>query len=166
MFNLGKIADQTRNGASPELMRHFRTEDERRWVPLIDGAHFYPFCFDITHSAWHIILRCQPGLRMAAHYHTSRVLVSTLRGKWKYVERDWVHEPGSYLLESPGDVHSFMTVSDVPVELFTMNEGANLSLDAAGNVIGYTDVLVRLDQARRHYKAQGFPADEIDQLVR
>lgn len=166
MFNLGAIAQQTGAGASPELMQHFQRDDERRWVPLVDGAHFYPFCFDVTHSAWHIILRGQPGLLMPAHYHTSRVVVCTLRGKWKYVERDWVHEAGSYLLEAPGDIHSFMVASDEPVELFTVNEGANISLDDNGNVIGYSDVLVRLDQARRHYAAQGFPAEEIDNLIR
>jgi hypothetical protein len=166
MVNLGAISEKTGYGASPELIRHFHSSDERRWVPLVEGAHFYPFCFDVTHGAWHIIFRGQPGLRVAAHYHTSPVMVCTLRGKWKYVERDWVHEAGSYLREAPGDVHSFMTASDEPVELFTINEGANISLNDAGEVIGYADVLVRLDQARRHYAAQGFPPEEIDRLIR
>lgn len=166
MLNLGDIVSRTGIGAAEELMVACLRDEQWRWVPIADGIDFYPLCFDVTHSAWHIILRVQPGVVMLPHYHTSRVVVCTLRGKWRYLERDWVHEPGSYLLEAPGDVHTFATVSSEPVELFTINEGANINLDAEGRIVGYTDVLVRLDQAKRHYAAMGQGPDVIERLIR
>ena len=167
MFSIGNALRETTVLGAPELMSNYHPGDSWRWVPISTGVDFYPFCFDITHSAWHIILRVQPGMRLPAHYHTSRVIVCTLRGAWRYVERDWVHSPGSYLLEAPGDIHTFECVSDAePAELFVVNEGANLSFDSQGVVCGYTDVLVRLRQAREHYRNCGQPDSLIEGLIR
>ncbi|WP_353147496.1 2,4'-dihydroxyacetophenone dioxygenase family protein [Pollutimonas bauzanensis] len=154
-----------RNEAT-ELIQHFHREDERRWVPLMEGASFYPFSFDVQHSAWHGVFRVQPGANIPAHYHGGRVVGCTLRGRWRYRGRDWVHAPGSYLLEVPGDMHTFEVVGDEVVELFVMNEGSLLAVDEAGAVTAIADVIVRLEQTRKHYSEQGFEPEVIEALIR
>lgn len=168
MFNMNEVLLKVAEvGAAPEVTRHMDREDDRYWVPNeTPGVALFPFLFDLTHSAWHMVLRAAPGTVMPRHYHTSRVIVHTLKGRWHYIERDWVQEPGSYLLETPGDVHTFAVVGDEPVELFIINEGANIFVDKDNGITGYADVLVRLGQARRHYADQGLDVSIINGLLR
>ena len=150
----------------PEIIRHYEREDSRRWVPVAPGASFYPYLFDVSHGAWHIVFRVAHGAQLPRHYHTSRVVGCTLAGSWRYKERDWVHKPGSYLLEVPGDMHTFETVSSEDAELFVMNEGSLLSVDDEGQIISVADVTVRLQQAREHYQRAGLDPALIDSIVR
>jgi 2,4'-dihydroxyacetophenone dioxygenase len=156
----------TARNEAPELIRALDRDDERCWVPLVPGAWFYPFAFDVRHGAWHTVFRVQPGAPLPTHYHLGRVVGCTLRGRWRYRERDWEHQPGSYLLEVPGDSHTFEVIGDETVELFTINEGGFLLLDPDGDVIGITDVLTRLEQAREHYEQVGLGRAVIDSLIR
>jgi len=150
----------------PEIIRHYERNDPRRWVPLTPGASFFPYLFDVSHGAWHVVFRVAHGAQIPRHYHTGRVVGCTLAGQWRYKERDWVHKAGSYLLEVPGDMHTFETVSKEDAELFVMNEGSILSVDDDGQVIAVADVTVRLGQARAHYRGQGLDLELIDSLVR
>jgi hypothetical protein len=40
------------------------------------------------------------------HRHRGSVIAMTLEGSWRYLEYDWVARPGSYILESPGVIHT------------------------------------------------------------
>ena len=40
------------------------------------------------------------------HRHRGTVVAMTLKGSWGYLEYDWVARPGSYILESPGVIHT------------------------------------------------------------
>ncbi len=149
-----------------ELIQHLLREDERRWVPVAPGAWFYPMSFDVRHGAWHSVFRVAPSAQLPAHYHLGRVVGCTLRGRWRYRERDWEHRPGSYILEVPGDMHTFEVVGDETVELFVVNEGSFLSVDDTGKVTSITDAMLRLKQARHHYQTVGLGVDVIDALIR
>lgn len=81
--------------------------------------------FDVRNGVWHSVFRVAPGAQLPTHYHLGRVVGCTLRGRWHYRERDWEHRPGSYLLEVPGDSHTFEVIGEETVELFTVNEGAS-----------------------------------------
>jgi outer membrane protease len=36
-----------------------------------------------------------------------------LKGKWKYLEHDWVAEAGSYVFEPPGEIHTLVVPEGV-----------------------------------------------------
>jgi hypothetical protein len=90
-----------------------------------------------------------------------------LKGRWKYLEHDWVAETGSFVYEPPGEVHTLMVPADCPemITLFNIS-GAMIYLDAEGHTIGYEDVFTKIEMCRRHYAAVGLGADYIDTFVR
>lgn len=153
-------------GAADEVTTHLDLSDPRYWVPTGPGALSYFHLFDVTHSAWHFRWRVSPGVILPRHYHTGRVIIYTISGQWRYLERDWIQKAGSHLVEAPGDLHTFAVVGDEAVELFGINEGANIIVDDKGKVIDYADVLVRLGQARRHFAENNLDQSLIDSIIR
>ncbi len=79
---------------------------------------------------------------MPTHKHTGSVLAFTLSGSWKYLEYpDDVNRAGSYLFEPAGSVHTLHVPADNHeiTDVFFAIHGANLNLDAAGNVTSVID---------------------------
>lgn len=62
----------------------------------------------------------------------------TVSGAWKYKEYDYVNRAGSFLYEPANSVHTLQSVEDDTNVWFHMY-GANLNLDADGNVESVTD---------------------------
>ena len=80
----------------------------------------------------------QAGFQAQTHRHTGPVWGYTKSGAWKYAESDFVNRAGSFLYEPAGSVHTLQVVEDDTQVLFHMY-GANLNLDADGNVESVTD---------------------------
>ncbi|MGZ6957880.1 MAG: 2,4'-dihydroxyacetophenone dioxygenase family protein, partial [Acidimicrobiia bacterium] len=77
------------------------------------------------------------------HRHTGPVWGYTVSGAWKYKEYDYVNRAGSFLYEPAGSVHTLQSIEDNTRVWFHMY-GANLNLDADGNVESVVDAgLVR-----------------------
>jgi quercetin dioxygenase-like cupin family protein len=119
-----------------------RSESELPFVDLGDGSTLQLLQIDIDQSLWVIRTRFAPGMTVDTHKHTGSVLAFTLSGSWKYLEYpDAVNRAGSYLFEPAGSVHTLHVPAD-NVELtdvFFAIHGANLNLDAAGNVTTVID---------------------------
>ena len=41
-----------------------------------------------------------------------------IKGRWKYLEHDWMAEEGSFVYEPPGEIHT-LTVPDDCAEMIT-----------------------------------------------
>jgi len=85
--------------------------------------------------------RFAPGSVVQKHKHTGQVFGYTLTGAWKYAEYPYVNRAGSFLFEPAGSEHT-LTVLDDNTELtdvWFQIYGANLNLDADGNVESITD---------------------------
>jgi quercetin dioxygenase-like cupin family protein len=55
----------------------------------------------------------QPGVVLPAHYHTGTVHLSTLSGRWNYVEYpDQLQTAGCYLFEPGSSIHTFTVLAD------------------------------------------------------
>ena len=67
-----------------------------------------------------------------------------LKGRWHYLEHDWVAEQGGYVYEPPGETHTLVVPEDVEemITLFQVN-GIMLYVDPDGNALGYEDVFSR-----------------------
>ena len=76
-----------------------------------------------------------------------------LRGRWRYLEHDWIAEEGSYAYEPAGETHTLVVPEGVP-EMITW-------FHVTG---GY--VFTKLEAARKHYREIGLPDNYIERFIR
>jgi 2,4'-dihydroxyacetophenone dioxygenase len=90
-----------------------------------------------------------------------------LKGRWHYLEHDWVAEQGAYVYEPPGETHTLVVPEDVEemITLFQVN-GIMLYVDPDGNALGYEDVFSKIAMCRRHYEECGLGADYVERFIR
>ena len=90
-----------------------------------------------------------------------------LKGRWRYLEHDWIAEQGGFVYEPPGEVHTL--VVDEPVEemitMFNVN-GAMIYVDEKGETVGYEDVFTKIELCRKYYEQIGLGADYVNQFIR
>jgi 2,4'-dihydroxyacetophenone dioxygenase len=141
--------------------------DERAWVPLDEGVWSRPLLFDVTHGGYSHVMRVARQGIVARHRHTGPVLAHVLRGRWHYLEHDWVADEGSFAFEPPGETHT-LVVPEGCEEMLTVFHvtGALIYITPDGEPIGYDDVFTRLEKTRAHYRAAGLDDAEVDALVR
>jgi len=91
----------------------------------------------------------------------------TLRGRWRYLEHDWVASPGDYAFEPPGETHTLVVPDDVK-EMATLFHvtGGYTYVDPYGEALGYEDVFTKLEHATRHYEAVGLGKEHVKRIVR
>jgi 2,4'-dihydroxyacetophenone dioxygenase len=102
----------------------------------------------------------QAGFEVPTHRHTGPVWGYTVSGGWKYKEYDYVNRAGSFLYEPAGSVHTLQCVEDNTQVWFQMY-GANLNLDAHGNVESVTDGANTLLAYYLLAEAQGLPKPNV-----
>jgi len=106
------------------------------YVTVDTGVELKVLQVKIREGLWVIRNRFQPGARVQTHKHTGTVCAFTTAGAWKYLESSDVNVAGSYLYEPAGSVHTLVVpeTNDGPTEVWFAITGANLNLDANGNV--------------------------------
>ena len=141
--------------------------DERDWVPQSEGVHFKPLCFGVTEGYFVNLLRVRRSGVLSRHYHTNAVHAYVLKGRWYYLEHDWVAEEGSYAMEPPGETHTLIVPEDVTemITLFYVT-GAYIYVDPKGNTEGIEDVFSKLATARGHYEKIGLGGDYVKRFIR
>ena len=119
-----------------------RREDELPFIDIGDGSTLQLLQVDLASGIWVVRNHFAPGMTVQKHKHTGPVFAFTQKGRWHYLEYpDDVNEAGSYLYEPAGSVHTLHVPEDndgVTDVWFTIH-GANLNLDADGNVESVTD---------------------------
>ena len=75
--------------------------DEREWVPQSPTVAFRPLVLNVTQGYYINILRVRSSGVLSRHRHSGPVHAFTLRGRWHYLEHDWVASPGDYAFEPP-----------------------------------------------------------------
>lgn len=141
--------------------------DERLWVPQSEGVTFRPLLLSVTQGYFVNLLRVRRSGVLSRHRHAGPVHAFPLRGRWYYLEHDWVAETGGYAFEPPGETHTLVVPEDVEemVTLFHVS-GTYVYVDPDGNAVGYEDVFTKLEAARAHYERVGLGADYVDRYVR
>jgi quercetin dioxygenase-like cupin family protein len=141
--------------------------DEKLWVPLSDGVWSRPLHFNVTAGQYTHLMRVTRAGIIARHRHTGPVFAHILKGRWHYLEHDWVATEGGFVFEPPGETHTLVVPEGCQemVTLFQVN-GALVYVDQQGGALGYDDVFTRLEGARRHYASVGVDAGYLDTLTR
>jgi 2,4'-dihydroxyacetophenone dioxygenase len=141
--------------------------DERDWVPQSKDVAFKPLILNVTQGYYINILRVRASGVLSRHRHTGPVHAITLRGKWRYLEHDWVASAGDYAFEPPGETHTLVVPDDVR-EMATLFHvtGGYTYVDPYGEALGYEDVFTKLEHASRHYESISLGKDYVKRLVR
>jgi quercetin dioxygenase-like cupin family protein len=103
------------------------------------------------------------GFEVQTHRHTGPVWGYTVSGAWKYKEYDYVNRAGSFLYEPAGSVHTLQVPESntEPTEVWFAITGANLNLDASGNVETVVDAGLVLQVYLMTCEANGLPRPNV-----
>lgn len=154
-------------GIVPELAMQAIPDDERIWVPQAKDVWFRPLLLNTVTGGWCNLLRVRKSGVLSRHRHPMMVVGYVIRGKWRYLEHDWIADEGSFVYEPPGEIHTLVVPDDCAEMITFFNiSGAMIYLDDAGRQIGYEDVFSKIEMCRAHYAAAGLGAEYVDQFVR
>lgn len=141
--------------------------DERCWVPVGESVWLRPLCLSVAQGYWVNVVRVRKSGVLARHRHPGPVHAFTLKGRWRYMEHDWVAEAGSYAYEPAGETHTLVVPDDVEemITLFHVS-GCLVYVDPYGNTTGYEDVFTKIETCRKHYESVGLGPDYVNQFIR
>ena len=153
--------------AAGELVLDAIPEDERLWVPMVEGIWFRPLMFNTVQGGWCHLIRVTKAGVISRHRHPDPVHGLVLKGAWRYFEHDWVAREGTYIFEPPSETHTLVVDEGVD-EMITFFQvtGSLHYVDEVGNAVGFDDVFTRIDLARAHYEKVGLGADYVKNFVR
>lgn len=154
-------------GIVPEIALHAIPDDERVWVPQAPDVWFRPLLLNTVTGGWCNLLRVRKSGVLSRHRHPMIVVGYVIRGKWRYLEHDWIADEGSFVYEPPGEIHTLIVPDDCAEMITFFNiSGAMIYVDPNGHQVGYEDVFTKLEMCRRHYAAVGLGAHYVDAFVR
>ncbi len=162
-YQLPFPADAQEEIVIPDAM----AEDERLWVPQAENVAFRPLCLNRSQGYWMNLLRVRKSGVLSRHRHPLPVHGFVLKGRWHYLEHDWVAETGSYVFEPPGETHTLVVPDDVDemITYFQVN-GAMIYVDPWGKVQGYEDVFTKIEMCRKHFAEVGLGESFADRFIR
>jgi len=134
--------------------------DELPFVDIGDHSLLKVLQVKEHEGLWIIQNIFQKGFSVQTHRHTGPVWGYTVSGAWKYKEYDYVNRAGSFLYEPAGSVHTLECIEDDTSVWFHMY-GANLNLDAEGNVESITDGAGLLEAYYLLCEAEGLPRPAV-----
>ncbi|WP_077212429.1 2,4'-dihydroxyacetophenone dioxygenase family protein [Bacillus dakarensis] len=139
--------------------------NEIPWVPTFEGSNdvfFKPVRFDLTTGNWIHITKFKAGKGNARHRHTGgTVLAYTLQGTWRYLEREWIAKPGTFVYEPPGDIHTLVVVGEEDnITLFSLS-GVIEYFDEDGNVTLQDDIFYRMKRYHDYCEQNNIPIKNL-----
>lgn len=142
-------------------------QDDRMWVPQTPTVSFKPCLLSASNGYFVNVLRVRQNGILSRHRHAGAVHALVLRGRWRYLEHEWIAEEGSYVYEPPGEIHTLLVPEGVD-EMMTWfhNMGGYTYVDPQGVPVGYEDVFTKIEAAKRHYKAIGLGEDYVTRFIR
>jgi quercetin dioxygenase-like cupin family protein len=129
--------------------------DELPWVPQGENVWFKPLRFDLTSGRWVNLIQVRGKGRVNRHRHYGQVQGYCIEGRWRYLERDWVARPGTFIWEPPGDIHTLVTDEEEGMMTLFVLEGVIQYLDDEDNVIYNDDVFSKMERYLKFCDEQG-----------
>lgn len=155
------------NWSPHEIVEDAVPDDERLWIPVADNVWVRPLYFDTLHGAWANVMRTRTAGVISRHLHPAPVHGYVIKGRWHYLEHDWVAEAGKYVFEPPGEVHTLISDDEEEVLTIFWVSACLVYVDEDGNATGrIDDVFTRIADAERHYESVGLGSDYVKRFVR
>ena len=137
-----------------------RADDELPWVDIGGGSLLKVLQVKVNEGLWIVENIFPAGYEVQRHKHTGPVYAYTTSGAWKYKEYEYVNRSGSFLYEPAGSVHTLTVVED-DTHVWFQIYGANLNLDADGNVESIIDAGGILQAYYLMCEAEGLPKPDV-----
>ena len=134
--------------------------DELPFVDIGDGSKLKVLQVKEREGLWIVENIFQNGYEVQRHRHTGPVYAYTRSGAWKYKEYPYVNRAGSFLYEPANSVHTLQCVED-DTQVWFQIYGANLNLDADGNVESIIDAGGILEAYYLLAEAEGLPRPHV-----
>ena len=134
--------------------------DDLPFVDIGDGSKLKVIQVKEQEGLWIVENIFQSGYEVPTHKHTGPVYAYTTSGAWKYKEYEYVNRAGSFLYEPAGSIHTLTVIEDETHVWFQMY-GANLNLDADGNVESVFDGAGTLEMYLLLAEAEGFDRPNV-----
>ena len=136
--------------------------DELPWVPQGDRVWFKPLRFDLANGRWVNLLKVTGQGRVNRHRHAGgQVLGYVMQGSWRYLEREWVARPGTFVYEPPGDIHTLVVEGAEEMQTLFLLEGVIQYLDDDDNVISQDDVFTKLERYLAYCRREGIEPQDL-----
>lgn len=151
----------------PEIVLRAVPDDERLWVPQAPDVWFRPLMLNTLQGGWSNLLRVRRAGILSRHRHPAPVQGYVIKGRWRYLEHDWIAEEGSFVFEPPGETHTLTVPDDVDEMITFFNiSGCMYYVDENGEHTGFEDVFTKIDMCAAHYEAVGLGRDFVKQFIR
>ena len=132
------------------------------WVEQGEGVWFKPLRLSLELGMWANLLKVAAGGLVSRHRHHGAVEAWVLQGRWKYLEHGLVAEPGSYVHEPAGDVHTLVVEPGEEMITLFLVHGAVEYLDEEGNVVRTDTAQSKLELYEAHCRKHGLePLDLV-----
>ena len=154
-------------GIRPEIAVQAMPDDERVWVPQAPDVWFRPLLLNTVSGGWCNLLRVRRSGVLSRHRHPMLVVGYVIKGRWRYLEHDWIAEEGSFVFEPPGEVHTLIVPADCAEMITFFNiSGAMIYLDERGPADRLRGRVHEIEMCRTHYRVRGLGAAYVDQFIR
>ena len=134
--------------------------DELPFVDIGDGSKLKVIQVKEREGLWIVENIFGNGYEVQRHRHTGPVYAYTTSGAWKYKEYPYVNRAGSFLYEPANSVHTLQCIED-DTHVWFQIYGANLNLDADGNVESVVDGALALAGYYALCEAEGLPRPNV-----
>ena len=136
--------------------------DELPWVPQGDNVWFKPLRFDLANGRWVNLLKVTKQGKVNRHRHSGgQVLGFVIHGSWRYLEREWVARPGTFVYEPPGDIHTLVVDGPEEMQTLFLLEGVIQYLDDDDRVISQDDVFTKLERYLSFCRREGIEPKDL-----
>lgn len=143
-------------------------KDDELWVPSTsESVSFKPLLLHVSSGYYVNLLRVKKSGFLSRHRHSGDVQAFVLKGKWYYLEHDWIAEEGSFAYEPPGETHTLFVPDNIKemITLFTV-KGGYTYVDEYGEACGYEDVFTKIEATKKHYDNIGLDIEELNKIIR
>ncbi|GGE71757.1 hypothetical protein GGR41_001450 [Paenalcaligenes hominis] len=137
-----------------------RSEEESPWIPFGDNAAIRHLAFDVRNNVYCNILWIKSPGMIGTHKHRGMVWAIGLEGSFRYLEYDWVCEPGDFITELPGTAHTLVTDHPDGMKALFWMQGANEFYDSEGNFLETLDVFWFIDHYQSYCEKHGLPINK------
>ena len=140
---------------------------ERIWVRQAPGVEYSPIVLCASQGYYVNLLRVTRSGVLSSHRHFGPVHAFTLKGTWYYEEHPWRAQPGDYVYEPPGELHTLIVPQDCPemITLFHVTGGYSY-VGKDGQLTGFEGVFTKLAALETHCRSAGLPISTLDRFIR
>jgi 2,4'-dihydroxyacetophenone dioxygenase len=132
------------------------------WVPQGPRSWFKPLRFDLSTGKWINLLKVRPGGAVNRHRHSGgQVMAYTVQGEWRYLEREWVAKPGTFVWEPPGDIHTLVVDGEEDMITLFILDGTIQYLDENDQITDQDDVFSKLKKYHDYCNANNISIKDL-----